>query len=112
MHAMQTSQGYIFHILQHFATKLCSFTNFEMLFNAAVMNYTISNFLKILPIIGNWSIGYQIFRSPICFCLQVRLHNITESYHTRERDCIIKSKRSNKTYLVRVSRAYSTVFFS
>jgi hypothetical protein len=25
---MQTSQGYIFRILQHFVTKLCNFTNF------------------------------------------------------------------------------------
>jgi hypothetical protein len=27
-----TLQGYIFRILQHFATKLCNFTNFSMLF--------------------------------------------------------------------------------
>ena len=29
---MQTSQGYIFCILQHFATKFCNFTNFIMFF--------------------------------------------------------------------------------
>ena len=29
---MQTSQGYIFCILQHFATKFCNFTNFNKLF--------------------------------------------------------------------------------
>jgi hypothetical protein len=29
---LQILQGYIFHILQHFATKLCNFTNFSMLF--------------------------------------------------------------------------------
>jgi hypothetical protein len=33
---LQISQGYIFLILQHFATKLCSFTNFGMLFLAMV----------------------------------------------------------------------------
>jgi hypothetical protein len=29
---LQTLEGYIFHILQHFATKLCYFTHFTMLF--------------------------------------------------------------------------------
>jgi hypothetical protein len=29
---MQTSQGYIFRILQHFATKFCNFTNFNIKF--------------------------------------------------------------------------------
>ena len=49
-HHWQTLQGHILHILQHFATKLCSFTNFRMLFNAVVMNFTISIFLKTLSI--------------------------------------------------------------
>jgi hypothetical protein len=31
------SQGYIFLILQHFATKLCNFTHFKMLFPATAM---------------------------------------------------------------------------
>jgi hypothetical protein len=35
---LQISQGYIFRILQHFATKLCNFTHFNMLFLAAVMD--------------------------------------------------------------------------
>ena len=34
---LQTLQGYIFHILQHFATKLCNFTYFSMLFLAVVI---------------------------------------------------------------------------
>ena len=34
---LQTLQGYIFRILQHFATKLCKFTNFSMLFLAVVL---------------------------------------------------------------------------
>jgi hypothetical protein len=29
---MQTWQGYIFRILQHFVTKFCNFTNFNKLF--------------------------------------------------------------------------------
>jgi hypothetical protein len=34
---LQTLQGYIFLIFQHFATKLCNFTNFSMLFLAMVI---------------------------------------------------------------------------
>ena len=29
---MQTSQGYIFRVSQHFVTKFCNFTNFNMFF--------------------------------------------------------------------------------
>ena len=47
---IQILQGHIFHILQHFATKLCNFTKFRMVFNAMVMNFTISIFLKILSL--------------------------------------------------------------
>ena len=36
----KTLQRYIFHILQHFATKFCHFTNFKMFFLAVVMNST------------------------------------------------------------------------
>ena len=35
---MQTSQGYIFRILQHFATKFCNFTNFIMFFLTVVFD--------------------------------------------------------------------------
>jgi hypothetical protein len=34
---LKTLQGYIFRILQHFATKLCNFTNCSMLFLAVVI---------------------------------------------------------------------------
>ncbi len=47
---LQTSQGYIFHILQHFTTKRSNFTKFKMLFNVVVMHFTISKFFKILSI--------------------------------------------------------------
>jgi hypothetical protein len=33
---MQTSQGYIFYILQHFKTKFCNFTNFIIFFLTVV----------------------------------------------------------------------------
>jgi hypothetical protein len=32
---------YIFRILQHFAAKLCNFTNFNMLFLAVVMDFVL-----------------------------------------------------------------------
>jgi hypothetical protein len=33
---LETSQGYIFQALQHFATKFCNFTNFIMFFSCYV----------------------------------------------------------------------------
>jgi hypothetical protein len=33
--------------LQHFATKLCNFTNFNMLFVAMVMDFVLLAYLKI-----------------------------------------------------------------
>ena len=38
---LQISQGYIFLILQHFETKFCNFTNFNMLFLAVVMDFVL-----------------------------------------------------------------------
>jgi hypothetical protein len=35
---LQTSQGYTFQALQHFATKFCNFTNFIMFFIAVVFD--------------------------------------------------------------------------
>jgi hypothetical protein len=36
---LRTSQGFIFLILQQFATKLCKFTHLKMLFPAVVMDF-------------------------------------------------------------------------
>ena len=44
---LQISQGYIFLILQHFAAKLCNFTNFNMLFLAVVMDFVPLALIKI-----------------------------------------------------------------
>ena len=38
---VQTSHCYIFLILQHFATKLCNFTNLKMLFLAVVIDFVL-----------------------------------------------------------------------
>ena len=44
---LQTSQAYIFRILQHFATKLGNFTNFNMLFLAVVKGFDFFAKMKI-----------------------------------------------------------------
>ena len=51
----QTSQGYIFQILQYFENKLHNFTKFRMLFPAALMNIPSSK----LCLKGEWSIGKE-----------------------------------------------------
>jgi hypothetical protein len=38
---LQILQGYIFRILQHFATKLCNFTKFNILFLAVLMDFVL-----------------------------------------------------------------------
>ena len=45
-------QGNIFRILQHFATKLCNFSNFKMLFLAVVMDFVLLARIKISSIAG------------------------------------------------------------
>ena len=47
MQNLQTSQAYIFRILQHFATKLGNFTNFNMLFLAVVKDFVFFAKMKI-----------------------------------------------------------------
>jgi hypothetical protein len=43
---LQTLQGYIFKALQHFATKLCNFTNSIMFFLAVVFDSLASLYLE------------------------------------------------------------------
>jgi valyl-tRNA synthetase len=49
---LQTSQGYIIRILQHFATKLWNITNFVMLFQAVMKFLSRSKF----SLLRKWSI--------------------------------------------------------
>jgi hypothetical protein len=51
----QTSQGYIIHILQHFATKLWNITNFVIVFHA-VMEFCLDLLRSKFWLIGEWSI--------------------------------------------------------
>jgi hypothetical protein len=53
---LQTSQGYIIRILQHFATKLWNITNFVMLFQA-VMKF-LSRFVEF-KISVNWGLVHS-----------------------------------------------------
>ena len=41
MQHLETLQGYIFHILQHFATKRYNSTNFKILFLAIVKDFVL-----------------------------------------------------------------------
>jgi hypothetical protein len=47
---MQTSQGYIFFILQHFVTKFCNFTNFDKFFTGIYFFLSKSKISLILRI--------------------------------------------------------------
>ena len=44
---MPTTQGPTFFTLQYFATKLCNFTKFRMLFQAVLIKFLISNCFEI-----------------------------------------------------------------
>jgi hypothetical protein len=44
---LQTSQGYIFFILQHLATNLSSFTHSKTLFLAVVLDFVLLALIKI-----------------------------------------------------------------
>ena len=54
----EISRGYIFHIFQHFTTKLCNFTKLKMLFNAVIMNFILfRNFSKFCPLCNRSIVG-------------------------------------------------------
>jgi hypothetical protein len=55
---LQTSQGYIIRILQHFATKLWNITNFVMLCHAA-MKFCLDLLRSKFWLIGEWSIALK-----------------------------------------------------
>jgi hypothetical protein len=57
---LQTSQGYIIRILQHFATKLWNITNFLMLFQA-VMKF-LSRLVEF-KILVNWGMVHSLTSS-------------------------------------------------
>jgi hypothetical protein len=76
---LQTSQGYIIRILQHFATKLWNITNFVMLFQAVMKFLSRLVEFKILvnwgmvhcrPITTQYLIAYNGFTTPIDYWLQ------------------------------------------
>ena len=48
----QTLQGYIFRILHPFATKLCNFTNFKMLFLVLIKDFLYNARIKIYSVMG------------------------------------------------------------
>jgi valyl-tRNA synthetase len=79
---LQTSQGYIIRILQHFATKLWNITNFVMLFQAVMKFLSRSKF----SLLRKWSI-------PSHFTCCINLHQ--------------KHQRIQIDYIILVSRQIS-----
>jgi hypothetical protein len=74
---MQTSQGYIFCILQHFATKFCNFTDFNKFFTGI---YFFSPKLKISLTckLSNRFYSREIrqkVKNPHCLRLRMRFHS-------------------------------------
>ena len=58
---LPTSQGYIFRILQHFATKLCSFSNFDnFLSEISFVIPRLRIFLKRKTFIGYQNYNFTI----------------------------------------------------
>jgi hypothetical protein len=55
-----TSRGYIFFILQHLATNLCSFTHSRTLFLAVVLDFVLLALIKIQSIPGITSYIYRL----------------------------------------------------
>jgi hypothetical protein len=47
---LRTSQGYMFFILQHLATNLCSITHSKTFFLAVVLDFVLRALIKILSI--------------------------------------------------------------
>jgi hypothetical protein len=54
---LQTSQGYIIRILQHFAKKLWNITNFVMLFQAVMK---VLSRLVEFKILVNWGMAIKV----------------------------------------------------
>ena len=74
---LQTLQGYIFGILQHFATKLCFSTNFRILSLAVVKDYFRSSYLvRNIVYYANWLMGN----------LELLLINLTKTQYTHDEE--------------------------
>jgi hypothetical protein len=90
----QTSQGYIIHILQHFATKLRNITNFVMLFQAVMK--ILSRLVEIKKL---WQKVFKITRWPLEL-LVLEISILLSFLH---------SKLSNKVIFPQPSLLYSLV---
>jgi hypothetical protein len=76
---MQTSQGYILCILQHFVTKFCNFTNFNKFFTGI---YFFLPKLKIsltckLPIANQKSVRYSVSMS---YFTNIAVQNVNKGF--------------------------------
>ena len=69
----QTSQGCIFRVLQHFTTKLCNVTNFEMLFLAVLIDFRHQNLVCggncLFDYYFRCNVGIDLFLPLRVFCI-------------------------------------------
>jgi hypothetical protein len=80
---LQTSQGYIFRILQHFVTILWNITNFVMLFQA-VMTFLLRSKFSLLrkwSISGTSTVSACRFLENDLIDLHVNTQNALVKYH-------------------------------
>jgi hypothetical protein len=71
---MQTSQGYIFCILQHFVTKFCNFTDFNKLFTGIYFFLPKSKISLTCKLIVYWVLAQFKLRTDSTFSWQVFLY--------------------------------------
>ena len=102
----QTLQGYIFHLLQHFATNPSDVTKFKMLFRAVLIDSLLLAWTKIyfiiqiVVIIQKCVLLYKVLNEDYSPCLSesfVRLTNLNRGYNLRndETDLALPKPKTN-----------------
>jgi hypothetical protein len=81
---LQTSQGYIFLILQHLATNLCSFTHSKTLFLAVMLDFVLLAWLD-QNLVYSWNHPFYLQFSPPCSHIQPNLL-LTVPQHAMKRE--------------------------
>jgi hypothetical protein len=85
----KTSQGYIFLILQQFATKLCNCTHFKMLFPAMVMGFRSSCLDQNFVYSWNHPLWHCACHHPLWHCVSLCGRGVI----TAIRSCLIITLR-------------------
>ena len=89
---MQTLQGYIFRILQHFATKLCNFTNFKDALSSRANGFHLSTVLDC-SLHRNFSFFYLIILRLFNIHLQMRAWLLRQTVFGRRKLFIVSMQQ-------------------